>query len=366
MSENDVDILSIDEKILKKFDMEKEGLPQLKFRLKELKKTNPSSLSLKHRNELEKTQEKLESEIERIVSEGDRNFYISETAELLERYKKILKTPLKLSFTGRPKQDDKEKTGIINKYMVVAEKYMPSIRSRCNTEKKVTKMTCENCPNKREFIMDDNAYICPDCGAEQDILQHTTSYKDVDRVNISTKYSYDRKVHFRDCINQYQGKQNCTIDQKIYDDLEEMFEKHHLLVGDKNTRKELRFSKITREHVLMFLKELGFSKHYENVILIHYNMTGKKPDDISHLEDKLLADFDLLVETYDKYFKNKVDRVNFISTQYVLYQLLLKHKHPCRKEDFVILKTVDRKSFHDTICSQLFGLLSWSFNNPLY
>ena len=145
-----------------------------------------------------------------------------------------------------------------------------------------------------------------------------------------------------------------------------MFERHHLLIGDKKTRKDVRFSKITREHVLMFLKELGYSKHYENVILIHYNMTGKKPDDISHLEDRLLSDFDLLVETYDKHFKNKVDRVNFISTQYVLYQLLLKHKHPCRKEDFVILKTVDRKSFHDTVCSHLFGLLSWSFNNPLY
>ena len=36
-------------------------------------------------------------------------------------------------------------------------------------------------------------------------------------------------------------------------------------------------------------------------------MTGKKPDDISYLEDKLLIDFDILVETYDKHFKNKVD-----------------------------------------------------------
>jgi hypothetical protein len=94
-------------------------------------------------------------------------------------------------------------------------------------------------------------------------------------------------------------------------------------------------------------------------------MTGKKPDDISHLEDLLLADFDLLVETYDKNFKNKVDRVNFISTQYVLYQLLQRRKHPCRKEDFVILKTMDRKSFHDSVCRDLFGVLGWNFS-PLY
>ena len=68
---------------------------------------------------------------------------------------------------------------------------------------------------------------------------------------------------------------------------------------------------------------------------------------------------------FDKIFKNKVSRVNFISTQYVLYQLLLKHKHPCKKEDFVILKTMDRKSFHDNIASELFAILNWSFT-PLY
>jgi hypothetical protein len=209
--------------------------------------------------------------------------------------------------------------------------------------------------------MEEGACICPECGAQQELTQTTTSYKDADRVNISAKYTYDRKVHFRDCINQYQGKQNCTIDQKVYDDLTDIFERHRLLVGDKNTDKKIRYSKITKEHVLMFLKELNYNKHYENVILIHSNMTGNKPDDISHLEDRLLADFDILVDTYDNHFKNKVERVNFISTQYVLYQLLLKYKHPCKKEDFVILKTMERKNFHDYIMSELFMLIGWSF-----
>ena len=97
------------------------------------------------------------------------------------------------------------------------------------------------------------------------------------------------------------------------------------------------------------------------MILIHYHITGKKPDDISHLEHTLLSDFDLLLDTYDKYFKHKIKRINFISTQYVLYQLLLKYKHPCRKEDFVILKTTDRKNFHDEICGELFEKLGWNF-----
>lgn len=363
MSENDIDILSIDNKIQILFENQTNKLPEYKERLNELEKTaKTNNISSRAKTELEKSIKEIKETIQKIESKEDLNFYIIETAEILEKYRQILKTPIKLSFCGKPKTDDREKSELIQKYIDIAQKYHNvNIKP---TEKKF-KLVCDCCLNKKDFVTEENAYICLECGNQQEILQHTTSYKDSDRVNISAKYTYDRKVHFRDCINQYQGKQNCSIEQKVYDQLEDAFERHHLLVGDKSTKREIRFSKITKDHILMFLKELGFPKHYENVTLIHYNMTGKKPDDISYLEDKLLADFDLLVETYDKHFKNKVERVNFISTQYVLYQLLQRHKHPCRKEDFVILKTMDRKSFHDNITKELFGLLGFNFC-PIY
>ncbi len=53
-----------------------------------------------------------------------------------------------------------------------------------------------------------------------------------------------------------------------------------------------------------FLKELGYTKHYEDTILIHYTLTGKRPDNIEHLEEKLMADFDKLTEQYDLLFKD--------------------------------------------------------------
>ena len=176
---------------------------------------------------------------------------------------------------------------------------------------------------------------------------------------------YDRKIHFRDCIKQYQGKQNSTIVSKIFDSLEEQFEKHHLLVGDKETTsREERFKNVTKNHVLLFLKELGYSNHYENVHLIHFSFTNIKPDDISHLEDQLLDDFDALTDLYDKKFKH-INRKNFINTQYVLYQLLRRHKHQCNKDEFIILKTIDRKFFHDEICKELFEELGWN-HTPFY
>ena len=201
---------------------------------------------------------------------------------------------------------------------------------------------------------------CLICSVEQVVLKNVSSYRDINRINISSKYQYDRKIHFRDCINQYQGKQNSTVSQNVYDDLEEQFDKHHLLFGDKNSPKEVRFKNITKEHISIFLKELDYTKHYENINLIHYNITGKKPDDIGYIEDKLLDDFDVLTDIYDKTYKN-IDRKNFINTQYVLYQLLLRHRHTCKKEDFSILKTIDRKTFHDDICKKLFCILGWNF-----
>lgn len=347
------------------FEMEEKKIEEYEDRLHELENTYESpSLPSHMKIDVEKNIQTIRTTIDRVQRREDLNFYTVETAELLEKYKEILKTPVKLAFTGKSVQNQttREKNEIIHEFLNISQKYQ---KIPVFEKEKKTRMMCDLC-GKKEFAVEENAYICLDCFSQQEIIQNTTSYRDVDRVNISSKYSYDRKVHFRDCINQYQGKQNCLIGDDVYQGLEDMFERMHLLIGKRGeTPKEERFARITRDHVQMFLKELDFSKHYDNVILIHYTMTGKKPDDISHLEDKLLNDFDILVDIYDKHFKSKLDRVSFISTPYVLYQLLQRHKHKCKKEDFVILKTLDRKLFHDNICKELFELLGWNFT-PLY
>jgi hypothetical protein len=46
----------------------------------------------------------------------------------------------------------------------------------------------------------------------------------------------------------------------------------------------------------------------------------------------------------------------------VLYQLLRRHRHECNKEEFIILKTIDRKFFHDEICKVLFEEKGWNHN----
>ena len=359
----EIDILNIDSNIRKKFNDEfcklpeyKEKLGEIEFLLKNDKNSRRVKLSLKE------TKKKLYNCIDDLENNKKYNFYLMETIPYIEKYKDILKTPKKINFMGKQVKSDKCKNIIIDKFLEIASYYV-----EIDLEKRVKKrnIKCQNCLNTRDFnIIDGNTYICTKCYAKQIVIIHNSSYNDIDRVNIYSKYTYDRKIHFRDCINQYQGKQNSNIPSKIYCDLEEQFERHHLLFGNKDTSIDIRFKDITKNHVLIFLKDLNYSKHYENVHLIHYNITGIRPDDISYLEEKLLNDFDLLTELYDKKYKH-INRKNFINTQYVLYQLLRRHRHRCKKEDFIILKTIDRKSFHDEICKDLFEELGWN-HTPFY
>lgn len=352
---NKADILEIDTAIKSRFQEDEAKLLEYKARLADLhrirlKKDLPSRLS----SSLNLNISTLETKIADVENKETLNYYMAETATLIEEYLSILKTPIKASFTGKTNTFNKEKAIIENKFFKVASKYIDvEISPSINKKKKL----CSFCGGKSFELTDDNIYICADCSAEQSTITYSTSYKDASRVNLATKFTYARNIHFRDCVNQYQGKQNSTIEDDVYIKLEKMFESFRLLEKGPD-----KYKNITKEHIMLFLKDLGYTKHYENVNLIHYTITGVKLDDISHLEDQLMDDFDTLVNLYDTLYKN-ISRKNFINSQYVLYHLLMRHKHPCKKEDFTILKTTDRELFHDEICKTLFETLDWNFSS---
>ncbi|CCV02334.1 DNA binding/packing protein [Invertebrate iridescent virus 30] len=231
------------------------------------------------------------------------------------------------------------------------------------------------CGNKTEFIRDEDRAVCAICSTEQSLISNTSSFSDVGRVNMASKYTYNRKVHFRDCIIQYQGKQKTHIPEEIYTILEVKLMEKKIINNEYNDRFK-RFEKVTRIMVLDILKELeskDIKKFYDDIVLIHHTLTGQPCDNIEYLEDSLLDDFDKLTETYDNLYtndsveeegsKNKISkRKNFINAQFVLYQLLRKHGHPCNEMDFLTLKTSERKRFHHTICKELFNILGWKYS----
>ena len=354
-----IDILNIDEKIKQEFKIHIDNIPIYKQKLEYL---NKSKLEIGLSSSIYADIDDNIIQLTPLINDSEKNlnYYLNDTLSILQQYKVVLNTPLKLNFLGKNNYKEDEKNELIRTFLKISHKY---IDTYIENNKNGNKIICNHCNNKKLFdVIENYIYICLICGSQQEIILHTSSYKDIDRINITNKFQYDRKIHFRDCINQYQGKQNCTIDKTIYVKLIDQFKKHHLLEKSTNGKKEDECCNIKKEHIYIFLKELGYNKHYENVNLIHYQITGIKPDDISYLEDKLLEDFDILTDLYDKKFKNKpgFERKNFINTQYVLYQLLLKYKHPCNKENFTILKTVERKSFHDDVTKICFEELGWN------
>lgn len=311
------------------------------------------------------------------------SFYLIQAIPLLDQYKSLQKKQSKIYFMSPKDNCDADNTvdtrtrmiTILKNYFHLVQTYFPDdyrinewdkIRSTIETSqtenKTSSKTKCQVCNSDfSNFTIYENHFVCEKCGCVSTTTHSNISYKDIDRVNISSKYTYDRRTHFRDCINQYQGKQNASISKNVYDSLTQHFVSHGIVPENyASLPKEDAFKDVTKEHILLFLREIKQTKHYEDVVLIHHQLTGKPAPDISHLENVLLNDFDILVETYDRKFKNS-ERKNFINTQYVLFQLLKRHRFPCRKEDFNMLKTVDRKYFHDQICSELFSDIGWSF-----
>lgn len=354
-------ILEIDENIQKFYKTEYAKKEEYLQKIKQLQETKNGVSDPQLQSKLSKFILELEDKLEECNTKSKLNFYLFETTELIEEYKKLLRVPVKVSFMAPKKAQAPSNVKMESlkvRFLDIAKKYY-SIYFKSND---LESINCLNCGSFSKFDTVDDIYlVCNECGYQQDKKMSVISYCDIDRVNIITKFSYDRRIHFRECINCYQGIQNCTIDPKIYVELEQELQKHNLLVGDVSTPRDIRFSKVSKKHIQTFLRELNYSKHYENVILIHSKLTGKKPDDISYLVEKLMNDFDIILETYDTIIKGSIDRKSFINSQCILYQLLMKYKHPCNKEDFNILKTNERQTFHNEISFKIFSYNNWPF-----
>lgn len=305
-----------------------------------------------------------------------RNFYFLDTVELIQEYKQTLQTPIKIDFltNNSPNDEDQNsKTEIIQKYIDKVKEYnvveYPYLKTDNNLNLSLKNKKCSQCKssNLTESIEFVGVIICLNCGMQETTMNLANSirltHNDAKRVNICSKYSYDKKSHFLNCINQYQGKHKSGIDQTTIERIEKELDKYNLIDHSKKNQQS-KYRKVTKEHIFLFVKELKLTKCYGDINLIHHLITGHPLNDISHLTDKLLQDFDQFVQMHHKLFPNESERKNF-NYQQLLYQLLLRHKYTCNPAEFNFLKTVDRRSFHDEICRTIFENLGWNYRSLL-
>ena len=271
----------------------------------------------------------------------DLSMYILKTNDLIEEYKSIKCKIffLKMQQTEEDRIKEKRKQEIVRTYLSIARDY---VNIECKVQSSVPisvthEIICTNpdCKQKAfEIIEEQN--ICMNCGQVNELLDISPKYKDTDRVNMCEPYHYSRRGHMKAAIDKYQGKQNTTIPDKVYEILRQNIRDHNL---DINT--------VSKDVVYQFLAENKAEKlndYYEDINLIYHNLTGNPLPDISDHEQILLELSDQYDEVYDQL---KGERIHAHNVNHKLYKLLKMIGCDCKKSDFYFLKTKERQDEHD-------------------
>lgn len=197
-----------------------------------------------------------------------------------------------------------------------------------------------------EFDVDDEQAVCIKCGCKQIILSVTSTFNDINRINLSQKSTYSKDQHFKECILQFQGKKAKKIPSAVFQYLK-----------DHETK--------TLLDVVALLKvKPEFKKFSDESMYIFREISGRPVEDIGHLEGKLHSDFAEFTNAYDKYFGSRQNledgistRTNFINVQYVLCRLLNKNGYFGPDVELSLFQ--EKINSHSLIVDKLFSILDW-------
>ncbi len=274
-------------------------------------------------------------------------YYLLRTEELIDEFKKLAPQTTNSSFVifEAPKisQSEQRRNEIRSIYLNIAKEYVEIT----NLDPRSRKMQCECGATDFDYDEDSN-YSCRECGVIVEVLDDAPSYKDTDRINMSSRYRYTLNGRFCDTMKKYQARQNKTILPRVIDTIKEEMERHRLSAEE-----------VTKEHLYMFLHDNDMSSHYEDINLIHARITGIPAPDISQYEEELVELFLQMEDAYSK-VKNPM-RHNSVNVWYKLYKLMQHVGIPCSREDFYFLKTPTVQREHDQKMEEVWKLLGWEW-----
>ena len=280
--------------------------------------------------------------------------YLVKTYGILQEYTKIASELNKNSFL-RPQKNNslihKKNTAdvLIDEYLRTARDYV-QIKNYIQNSKKLTCMSCHG--NKFQQTNEIN-YCCLGCGEVQEIIDVTPTFRDSNRINMCSRYTYTRKGHFVDAMKRFQGRQNTTIDPSVYKILRSEIKAHGLT-----------YENATMEHLYEFLESNRLSKHYGDINLIYSVITGNPAPDISEYEAELLEMFDETEEAYEKV--KDPGRINSLNVNFKLFKLLQRIGYPCKRDDFYILKTAVKWCEHENKWDEIRILKGWKYIPTIY
>jgi len=383
---HDFNILDVHNTIVKKFQHEKEHkIKKLEIDLKaEEKKINGRQNMVERKNSLKVINE-IKKNIEDIISEKSFREYLQKIQPLLEGYnllgtmsnvisfaKKRLEEEISEDQSPEPHEDQNKRHQLILDFIEIARRYIQIDLIREIKEGN----NCPVCGTKLDDTMsnmdDDGISICPDCGVERISVVRTKFYQDNARTNNSGN-NYEDRANFKKVLMRYQGKQPDKPPLELYERLGEYFTDSETpkidILGD-NIRKflspdEIRNlelnsegEKIGTSRSLMYkaLKDTGNSDYYDHINIILNEMWGWALPDVSHLEDKIMEDYDTSQRIYEVIPK---DRKSSLNSQFRLFKHLRRLGYPCKSKDFRIPTTHDILEFHNSTWAKMCEILNW-------
>jgi hypothetical protein len=348
-------VLEIDERIKELLNKNIENLPTLKKKasiLEWIKENSDDKLEIL---DAKKELRKLTLFIQEIESGKQSQTYIDKTNDLIEQYKIILNSPIKRSFVLKTNEGNSEQNALLDDKNAVITTFIDIAKEYIHIDpikQKTKKVVCPICKIDEFDYSCEEVYKCMKCGLQIDILDDTPTFRDTDRINLATRYTYTIKGHFKEAIEKFEARQNTTIPEQLYVGFKNWAEKHSLEIKD-----------VTKTHIYMYLKEYGYSSHYEDATLIYCNITGKQPPNISKYIPDIMDDFDKYEPVYQKL--KGAERTNSLNVQYKLFKLLEKRGYKCNHEDFYILKTSDKIKEHDDMHREICKALKWKYKPTL-
>tara|TARA_B110000971_G_scaffold209749_1_gene236222 strand:- start:893 stop:2008 length:1116 start_codon:yes stop_codon:yes gene_type:complete len=236
-------------------------------------------------------------------------------------------------------------------YKMYMEQCFPEEVIRNTQYKRNNTFRCIDCDNKTVNDVSSGLTICFNCGlTEKTNISNLPEWNHAETHEYIKPYSYKRTNHFKEWINQIQGREGTLIPEDVIS----------LLIIEIKKERLKDKSLITYSKVKEFLKKLKFNKYYEHIPNIIHKITGNKQLIINNeLQDKLINMFNDIQEPFDKNCPK--NRKNFLSYSYTLYkffQLLNKEEYLVY---FPLLKSREKLFEQENIWKKICADLDWTF-----
>lgn len=309
-----------------------------KSKLNKLKKKNVFSLTEKERLDIYH----LESQIEELTKQIDN---INNHAEETEYY---LNTMEHLYDYYYPEGGHENRAEIFEQYLKKLDPtYAPKVKKQDDI------YWCLTCQTERRLNINEGTIVCINCGlTDYTIIEdNKQSYSDGMMPQESNYFSYKKVTHFKECLEQCQGKERTDIPREVFKKIIDKLEEEGIYDRSKLTHPKMR----------EILRELRLSRFYEHTPFILAKLGGQDAPVIPpHIEDRLEQMFKEIQIAFKKCCPES--RVNFPSYNYVLHKCV-ELIGTCDEllEHFPLLKSKQKLQNMDIIWHNICKILGYEF-----